>query len=538
MPTIRDVSRQEQSVPIEYQDTKDHLRQLARAVNRSISHRALHPTDTPTTISSTYTMVDSDSLLLCKADNPITIYLLTAAGREGRLLTVKKIDGGVNVVVIDAKGTETIDGALTQTLTAQYSFMTVKSDNTNWWSVAQRADVGGGAYTDEQAQDSVGLILADTGTIDFTYDDATPQISGIVKLGSIMETHLSLTDTTAFNVSTSMHGFAPKAPNDATKYLDGTGAYSVPAGSGSGLSVIASTEHTGNGTHSLNASTVLLYVEVIGGGGSAGSGAAGTNATNRSGGGGGSAGAVAAAWFRASDITSPVSVTVGGSVSGPAGVTGTSNGTGGTAGNPSSFGAYLAAAGGNAGAAGLSSGAAPGTAFARNSPLWGAMNGQAYTTPFASPGFGTGSAGAPLGTAGSGGKGGTPFGYGGPGGGAQGALITTAGGVTAGQLGGAAFGSAGKGMFQQTTTDRGEGGGTVGPVSSATAAIAASDATFPFFGDGGPSGGSSATTNAGDGAAGAAPGGGGGGGGSCRNTNTSGAGGGGARGAVRVIEYG
>ena len=39
---------------------------------------------------------------------------------------------------------------------------------------------------------------------------------------------LSFTDITTNNVSTTKHGFAPKAPNDATKYLDGTGNYSVP----------------------------------------------------------------------------------------------------------------------------------------------------------------------------------------------------------------------------------------------------------------------------------------------------------------------
>jgi hypothetical protein len=37
-------------------------------------------------------------------------------------------------------------------------------------------------------------------------------------------------DNTDLNVSTSKHGLTPKLPNDATKYLDGTGAYSVPPG--------------------------------------------------------------------------------------------------------------------------------------------------------------------------------------------------------------------------------------------------------------------------------------------------------------------
>ena len=36
---------------------------------------------------------------------------------------------------------------------------------------------------------------------------------------------------TTNDVSTSAHGFAPKAPNDATKFLDGTAAFSQPASS-------------------------------------------------------------------------------------------------------------------------------------------------------------------------------------------------------------------------------------------------------------------------------------------------------------------
>lgn len=49
--------------------------------------------------------------------------------------------------------------------------------------------------------------------------------------------NLVTTDVTTNDVSTSKHGFAPKAPNDATKFLDGTGAYSTPAGSGGGLTL-------------------------------------------------------------------------------------------------------------------------------------------------------------------------------------------------------------------------------------------------------------------------------------------------------------
>jgi len=53
-----------------------------------------------------------------------------------------------------------------------------------------------------------------------------------VTSSAVVEADQTLADNTTNNVSTSKHGYAPKAPNDATKYLDGTGAYSVPAGGG------------------------------------------------------------------------------------------------------------------------------------------------------------------------------------------------------------------------------------------------------------------------------------------------------------------
>lgn len=50
----------------------------------------------------------------------------------------------------------------------------------------------------------------------------------------VTDAALLLSDITTNDVTTLMHGFAPKAPGDPTKFLDGTGAYSVPSGSGSG----------------------------------------------------------------------------------------------------------------------------------------------------------------------------------------------------------------------------------------------------------------------------------------------------------------
>lgn len=43
-----------------------------------------------------------------------------------------------------------------------------------------------------------------------------------------IDSSITTTDVTGNNVSTSKHGWAPKAPNDVTKFLNGLGAWSVP----------------------------------------------------------------------------------------------------------------------------------------------------------------------------------------------------------------------------------------------------------------------------------------------------------------------
>lgn len=72
------------------------------------------------------------------------------------------------------------------------------------------------------------LTLSGSNTGDQTISDAT----------------ISTTDITTNNVSTSKHGFAPKAPNDATKFLDGTGAYSAPGGGGVAVGTATSGQYS------------------------------------------------------------------------------------------------------------------------------------------------------------------------------------------------------------------------------------------------------------------------------------------------------
>jgi hypothetical protein len=69
----------------------------------------------------------------------------------------------------------------------------------------------------------------------FVYDGTNALATGPMSLftsGAVTlpESNLSTSDITTNNASTSKHGFVPKLPNDATKFYNGVGAFTVPAG--------------------------------------------------------------------------------------------------------------------------------------------------------------------------------------------------------------------------------------------------------------------------------------------------------------------
>lgn len=54
--------------------------------------------------------------------------------------------------------------------------------STTWTSLGYASILPADAYTDEQAQDAVGGMVADTNTIDLTYTDATPELKADLKI--------------------------------------------------------------------------------------------------------------------------------------------------------------------------------------------------------------------------------------------------------------------------------------------------------------------------------------------------------------------
>ena len=99
-----------------------------------------------TPISAAYTTVFADRYVSCNASGgAFTVTLLPAAtAGTGYHLSVGKggVDTSVNIITIDANGAETINGALTYTISRQYEWCELLSDGTNWTTTTHAGDEG------------------------------------------------------------------------------------------------------------------------------------------------------------------------------------------------------------------------------------------------------------------------------------------------------------------------------------------------------------------------------------------------------------
>jgi hypothetical protein len=95
------------------------------------------------TKTSAYTLITTDSVIVADATaGAFTVTLPSAAGIAGRQYTIKRTNGGGNNVTVGSMGGQTIDGASTKILGAQFSYLTVLSDGSAWQIVGQGGMVG------------------------------------------------------------------------------------------------------------------------------------------------------------------------------------------------------------------------------------------------------------------------------------------------------------------------------------------------------------------------------------------------------------
>lgn len=85
-------------------------------------------------LSSTTTLDNTWHTVLAEdAGGSYSINLPAAASCTGRVYIIKKVNSSANTITIDADASETIDGATTVALTAQWSTFQIQSNGTNWF---------------------------------------------------------------------------------------------------------------------------------------------------------------------------------------------------------------------------------------------------------------------------------------------------------------------------------------------------------------------------------------------------------------------
>lgn len=89
-----------------------------------------------TSVSTSTTLNDSHWTVLVDASGgAVTITLPAAADHKYREYNIKKIDSSAYAVTVDGNGSETIDGATTQVISAQWDCVTVHCNGTAWFVI-------------------------------------------------------------------------------------------------------------------------------------------------------------------------------------------------------------------------------------------------------------------------------------------------------------------------------------------------------------------------------------------------------------------
>jgi hypothetical protein len=88
-------------------------------------------------VTTSGNVVSGDYLIIADATaGAITMTLPPAALVPGRIYVFKRINSGANAVIVDGYAAETIDGNLTHTLTPQWNSVTIMSNGTAWFILA------------------------------------------------------------------------------------------------------------------------------------------------------------------------------------------------------------------------------------------------------------------------------------------------------------------------------------------------------------------------------------------------------------------
>lgn len=101
------------------------------ALNNAFAYQDV--TDSSVDVSS-----DLGEFYYCDATaGPITVNLPSLASFDTRIGTIKKTDASGNAVTVTANGSDTIDGAATKVLAAQYDTITIHATSSSWRVISE-----------------------------------------------------------------------------------------------------------------------------------------------------------------------------------------------------------------------------------------------------------------------------------------------------------------------------------------------------------------------------------------------------------------
>ena len=90
-------------------------------------------------ITASTAIISTDFAIIANSTSgAITVSLPPAATATGRIFFVKRVNAGANNVTVDPFGAETIDGAATHVLTAQWARVEFISNGTAWFLIAHQ----------------------------------------------------------------------------------------------------------------------------------------------------------------------------------------------------------------------------------------------------------------------------------------------------------------------------------------------------------------------------------------------------------------
>ena len=111
------------------------LRDIAAVVNAGLA--ALPFEGVFTSFTSGDTATTPGVYILSASSGAITFNLPSAVSMKGKFYYVKKTDSTGNAITVTRALSETIDGATTEALSAQYDSVLIVSDGANWHVVAR-----------------------------------------------------------------------------------------------------------------------------------------------------------------------------------------------------------------------------------------------------------------------------------------------------------------------------------------------------------------------------------------------------------------